>query len=113
MFKGTPDYVLTYFKCWAGKDANEGEAGFATLKGMQSLAMNAEVSGSKAVDGFCHQHQFKGQSSDGARISLVTDHVSDFDAVALAELRCGQGGPRGERTNVTPSCAAVALPETS
>jgi hypothetical protein len=43
MFKGTPDYVLTYFKCWAGKDANEGEAGFATLKGMQSLAMNAEA----------------------------------------------------------------------
>jgi hypothetical protein len=69
MFKGTPYHVLTYFKCRAGKDANEGEAGFATLKGTQSLAMNAEVSGSKAVDGFCYQHQFKAQSSDGAGIS--------------------------------------------
>ena len=38
MFKGiTPDYVLTYFKCWAGKDANEGEAGFATLKGTHAV----------------------------------------------------------------------------
>ena len=51
MFKGTPYHVLTYFKCRAGKDANEGEAGFATLKGTQSLAMNAEVSGSGAGGG--------------------------------------------------------------
>jgi hypothetical protein len=85
IFKGTTDHVLTYFKCLAGKYANEREAGFATLKGTQSLAMNAEVSGSEAVDGFCYQHQFKGQSSDGAGISLVTDHGSDFDAVALAK----------------------------
>jgi hypothetical protein len=43
MFKGTTDHVLTYFKCRAGKDAKEGEAGFATSKGTQSLAMNAEA----------------------------------------------------------------------
>jgi hypothetical protein len=84
MFKGTIDHVLTYFKCQAGKNAKEGEAGFATLKGTQSLTMNAKVSESKAVDGFCYQHQFQGQSSDGAGISLVTDYASDFDAVALA-----------------------------
>jgi hypothetical protein len=53
--------------------------------GTQSLTMNAEVSGSKAVDGVCYQHQFKGQSSEGAGISLVTDYASNFDAVALAE----------------------------
>jgi hypothetical protein len=47
--------------------------------------MNAEVSGSEAVDGLCFQHQFKGQSSEGAGISLVTDYASNFDAVALAE----------------------------
>jgi hypothetical protein len=86
MFKGTTDHVLTYFKCQAGKDAKEGEgeAGFATLKGTQSLAMNAKVSGSKAVDGFCYQHQFQGQRSEGAGISLITDYASNFDAVALA-----------------------------
>jgi hypothetical protein len=37
MFKGTTDHVLTYFKCRAGKDANEGEAGFATLKGTHAV----------------------------------------------------------------------------
>jgi hypothetical protein len=47
--------------------------------------MNAEVSGSKAVNGFCYQHQFQGQSSEGAGISLVTDYASNFDAVELAE----------------------------
>jgi hypothetical protein len=71
MFKGTPDHVLTYFKCRDGSNGSEGEAGYETLRRTQSLAMNAEVSGSKAVDGFCYQHQFKGQSSDGAGISLV------------------------------------------
>jgi hypothetical protein len=53
MFKGTTEHVLTYFKCLDGKDASEGEAGFATLMGTQSLAMNAKFSGSKAVNGFC------------------------------------------------------------
>ena len=85
MFKGTTEHVLTYFKCQDGKDAKEGEAGYATLMGTQSLTMNAEVSGSKAVNGFCFQHQFQGQSSEGAGISLVTDYASNFDAVALAE----------------------------
>jgi hypothetical protein len=73
MFKGTTDHVLTYFKCQDGKDAKEGEAGYATLMGTQSLTMNAEVSGSEAVVGLRFQHQFKGQSSEGAGISLVTD----------------------------------------
>ena len=31
------------------------------------------------------QHQFQGQSSEGAGISLVTDYASNFDAVELAE----------------------------
>jgi hypothetical protein len=84
MFKGSTEHVLTYFKCQDGKDAKEEEAGYATLMGTQSLAMNAKVSGSKAVDGFCYQHQFKGQSSEGAGISLATDYASDFDAVELA-----------------------------
>jgi hypothetical protein len=47
--------------------------------------MNAEVSGSESVNGFCYQHQFQGQSSEGAGISLVTDYASDFDAVELAD----------------------------
>jgi hypothetical protein len=38
MFKGTTEHVLTYFKCQDGKDAKEGEAGYATLMmGTQSL----------------------------------------------------------------------------
>jgi hypothetical protein len=121
MFKGTTEHVLTYFKC-LGKDASEGEAGFATLTGTQSLAMNAEVSGSKAVDGLCYQHQFQGQSSEGAGISLVTDYASNFDAVELAEhhrrealLHLGviKEGHEEEERMPPPSCAAVALPETT
>ena len=49
MFKGTTEHVLTYFKCQDGRDAKEGEAGYATLMGTQSLAMNAEVSGSTGL----------------------------------------------------------------
>jgi hypothetical protein len=78
------------------------------LTGTQSLAMNAEVSGSKVVDVFCYQHQFMGQSSDaGAGISLVTDYASDFDAVALAahhKSNCPHGHCGNERPG---GCALV------
>jgi hypothetical protein len=79
-----------------------GEAGFASLKGTQSLTMNAEVSGSKTVDGFCYQHQFMGQSSDGTaqrggRIGGCASVETNGEQMHNGGLA---GGPIGGRASV-------------